>query len=74
MAAIGIESDYMLSEDEILASRGGIPRADLSLHTTGNKIIPHIDTRTFFMSLYNQIEVCIHCISVMLLHISTERK
>lgn len=71
--AFGTESDWMLSEDEILASRAGIPRADLSLHTTQNKIIPHIDTRTFFMSLYNQIEVSIRCIWCRLLHVLTER-
>ncbi|GLE09520.1 hypothetical protein PINS_up021248 [Pythium insidiosum] len=47
---------WFLSEDEITAARGGVPRRELSVYTSGNDVSTFSSTDGFFSSLYDDIE------------------
>ncbi|KAF4314977.1 hypothetical protein G195_011301, partial [Phytophthora kernoviae 00238/432] len=46
-------TDWFLTEQEILDSRGGIPRDGLETYTTGNDVTSFTVTKDFFESVYN---------------------
>ncbi|KAJ0400956.1 hypothetical protein ATCC90586_007617 [Pythium insidiosum] len=47
---------WFLSESELTSSRGGVPRQDLSVFTSGNDVSPLPTTDTYFASLYRDLE------------------
>lgn len=49
-------SDWFLTEEELIASRGGVPRSDLQLWTDGNDVSLFPSTDRFFASVYEDIE------------------
>ncbi|RLN55738.1 hypothetical protein BBJ29_010090 [Phytophthora kernoviae] len=46
-------TDWFLTEQEILDSRGGIPRDGLETYTTGNNVTTFTVTKDFFESVYD---------------------
>ncbi|KAG7382466.1 hypothetical protein PHYBOEH_010471 [Phytophthora boehmeriae] len=46
-------TDWFLTEEEILESRGGIPRDGLQTYTTGNDVTAFTVTKDFFESVYD---------------------
>ncbi|KAG7380798.1 hypothetical protein PHYBOEH_011328 [Phytophthora boehmeriae] len=46
-------TDWFLTEQEILDSRGGIPRDGLETYTTGNNVTTFTVTKDFFKSVYD---------------------
>ncbi|KAE9291327.1 hypothetical protein PF008_g25358 [Phytophthora fragariae] len=47
-------TDWFLTEQEITASRGGIPRSDISTYTRGNSVVTFTVTKEYFDSAYNE--------------------
>ncbi|GLE05317.1 hypothetical protein PINS_up014330 [Pythium insidiosum] len=47
---------WFLTEAELTASRGGVPRRDLSVFTSGNDVSPLPTTDTYFASLFQDFE------------------
>ncbi|KAL7998497.1 putative phospholipase D family [Plasmopara halstedii] len=47
--------EWFLTEDEITDSRGGVPRKDLSVYTTGNKVTPFTASREFYDAVYDDL-------------------
>ncbi|EGZ20009.1 hypothetical protein PHYSODRAFT_488945 [Phytophthora sojae] len=48
-------TDWFLTEKEITASRGGVPRSDLSTFTRGNSVVTFTVTKEFFDSAYKDL-------------------
>uniref|UniRef100_A0AAV1U1K9 phospholipase D n=1 Tax=Peronospora matthiolae TaxID=2874970 RepID=A0AAV1U1K9_9STRA len=48
-------NSWFLTKEEITVSRGGIPRDDLSVYTTGNKISSYTVTNEFFNAVYDDL-------------------
>ncbi|EEY57017.1 phospholipase D, Pi-sPLD-like-9 [Phytophthora infestans T30-4] len=48
-------TDWLLTESEITASRGGSPRSDLSTFTTGNDVKTYTVTKEFFDAAFNDL-------------------
>ncbi|KAG6948956.1 hypothetical protein JG688_00014846 [Phytophthora aleatoria] len=48
-------TDWFLTEQEITDSRGGIPRTDLAVYTTGNAVTSFTVTKEFFDSVYDDL-------------------
>ncbi|KAE9318277.1 hypothetical protein PF008_g18541 [Phytophthora fragariae] len=46
---------WFLTEQEITASRGGIPRSDMSTYTRGNSVVTFTVTKEFFDSAYKDL-------------------
>ncbi|ETI36920.1 hypothetical protein F443_17025 [Phytophthora nicotianae P1569] len=47
--------DWFLTEKEITASRGGIPRTDMSVYTTGNKVTSYTVANEFYDAVYEDL-------------------
>ncbi|ETP29784.1 hypothetical protein F442_21108 [Phytophthora nicotianae P10297] len=47
--------DWFLTKQEITASRGGVPRSDMAVYTTGNKVTSYTVTNEFFNAVYNDL-------------------
>ncbi|EGZ25743.1 phospholipase D-like protein [Phytophthora sojae] len=47
--------DWFLSKQEITASRGGVPRTDLSVYTTGNKVTSYTASNEFYSAVYDDL-------------------
>ncbi|TMW67200.1 hypothetical protein Poli38472_012316 [Pythium oligandrum] len=47
---------WFLTEDEITQSRGGVPRSDMQVYSTGNKVHVFPAADTLFLSVYDDIE------------------
>ncbi|GLE05767.1 hypothetical protein PINS_up014815 [Pythium insidiosum] len=47
---------WFLTEAELTASRGGVPRQNVSVYTSGNEIETFVATNEYFSSLYQDIE------------------
>ncbi|ETN13270.1 hypothetical protein PPTG_08150 [Phytophthora nicotianae INRA-310] len=48
-------TDWFLTEQEITDSRGGIPRTDLAVYTTGNAVTSFTVTKEFYDSVYDDL-------------------
>ncbi|KAG2829313.1 hypothetical protein PC116_g13968, partial [Phytophthora cactorum] len=48
-------TDWFLTEQEITDSRGGIPRTDLAVYTTGNAVTSFTATKEFYDSVYDDL-------------------
>ncbi|KAG1710743.1 hypothetical protein DVH05_013468 [Phytophthora capsici] len=48
-------TDWFLTEQEITDSRGGIPRSDLAVYTTGNAVTSFTVTNEFYDSVYEDL-------------------
>ncbi|OWZ14611.1 PhosphoLipase D [Phytophthora megakarya] len=48
-------TDWFLTEQEITASRGGIPRTDLAVYTTGNSVTSFTVTKEFYDAVYDDL-------------------
>ncbi|KAL4161499.1 hypothetical protein PRNP1_002053 [Phytophthora ramorum] len=46
-------TDWFLTEQDITDSRGGVPRSDLSVYTTGNAVTPLTVTNEFYDATYD---------------------
>ncbi|KAL4161477.1 hypothetical protein PRNP1_002031 [Phytophthora ramorum] len=46
---------WFLTEQEITKSRGGVPRTDLSVYTTGNAVTSYTATNEFYNAVYDDI-------------------
>ncbi|GMF20835.1 unnamed protein product [Phytophthora lilii] len=46
---------WFLTEEEITESRGGIPRKDLSVYTTGNKVTSYTVANEFYNAVYDDL-------------------
>ncbi|GMF55060.1 unnamed protein product [Phytophthora fragariaefolia] len=46
-------TDWFLTEEEITDSRGGVPREDLAVYTTGNQVTSLIATNEFYDATYD---------------------
>ncbi|KAL4110418.1 hypothetical protein PRIC1_002109 [Phytophthora ramorum] len=46
---------WFLTEQEITRSRGGVPRTDLSVYTTGNAVTSYTATNEFYNAVYDDI-------------------
>ncbi|KAE8878665.1 hypothetical protein PF005_g28129 [Phytophthora fragariae] len=46
---------WFLTEHEITESRGGIPRSDMSVYTTGNKVTAYTVTNEFYNAVYDDL-------------------
>ncbi|TMW67203.1 hypothetical protein Poli38472_012319 [Pythium oligandrum] len=49
-------SEWFLTEEELTKSRRGVPRSDLQVFTTGNKVDVFPAGDTFFASVYQDVE------------------
>ncbi|GMF65868.1 unnamed protein product [Phytophthora lilii] len=47
--------DWFLTEQEITDSRGGVPREDLSVYTTGNKVTSFTASNQFYDAVYDDL-------------------
>ncbi|KAG6963854.1 hypothetical protein JG688_00007956 [Phytophthora aleatoria] len=47
--------DWFLTEEEITESRGGIPRSDMSVYTTGNKVTSYTVANEFYDAVYEDL-------------------
>ncbi|GMF20838.1 unnamed protein product [Phytophthora lilii] len=47
--------DWFLTEQEITDSRGGVPRKDLSVYTTGNKVTSYTASNQFYDAVYDDL-------------------
>ncbi|POM75088.1 PhosphoLipase D-like protein, partial [Phytophthora palmivora] len=47
--------DWFLTEEEITASRGGIPRDGMAVYTTGNKVTTYTVANEFFNAVYDDL-------------------
>ncbi|KAG6957481.1 hypothetical protein JG687_00009972 [Phytophthora cactorum] len=47
--------EWFLSEEEITDSRGGIPRDDMAVYTTGNKVASYTVADEFFNAVYDDL-------------------
>uniref|UniRef100_M4C333 phospholipase D n=1 Tax=Hyaloperonospora arabidopsidis (strain Emoy2) TaxID=559515 RepID=M4C333_HYAAE len=50
-----VAADWFLTEEEITASRGGVPRLNMVTYSTGNNVKTFTVTKEFFDSLYNDL-------------------
>lgn len=58
-AEIETSPSFFLTEDEVLSSRRGDVRWNISLSTQGNRVEPLIDGVNFYTALYHEFEqVC----------------
>ncbi|ETI30420.1 hypothetical protein L914_03965, partial [Phytophthora nicotianae] len=48
-------TDWFLTEQEITDSRGGVPRSDLAVYTTGNAVKSFTATKEFYDAVYNDL-------------------
>ncbi|CAI5718271.1 unnamed protein product [Peronospora destructor] len=48
--------DWFLTEEEITASRGGIPRNGLETYTSGNKVTVYAATNEFYSAINNELQ------------------
>ncbi|KUF86930.1 Phospholipase D [Phytophthora nicotianae] len=48
-------TDWFLTEQEITDSRGGVPRNDLSVYTTGNAVKAFTITKEYFDAVYDDL-------------------
>uniref|UniRef100_M4BLJ9 phospholipase D n=1 Tax=Hyaloperonospora arabidopsidis (strain Emoy2) TaxID=559515 RepID=M4BLJ9_HYAAE len=48
-------TDWLLTEQEITVSRGGVPRSDMATYSTGNDVKTFTVTKEFFDSLYDDL-------------------
>ncbi|KAG3144902.1 hypothetical protein PI126_g13956 [Phytophthora idaei] len=48
-------TDWFLTEQKITDSRGGIPRTDLAVYTTGNAVTSFTATKEFYDSVYDDL-------------------
>ncbi|KAG7376793.1 hypothetical protein PHYPSEUDO_012735 [Phytophthora pseudosyringae] len=48
-------TDWFLTKQEIIDSRGGIPRSDLAVYTTGNAVTSFTVTKEFYDSVYEDL-------------------
>ncbi|CAI5743363.1 unnamed protein product [Hyaloperonospora brassicae] len=46
---------WFLTKNEITASRGGIPRDDMAVFTTGNKVTSYTASNEFFSAVYDEL-------------------
>ncbi|KAH7492436.1 Phospholipase D A [Phytophthora ramorum] len=46
---------WFLTEQEITRSRGGVPRTDLSVYTTGNAVTSYTATNEFYNAVYDDL-------------------
>ncbi|GMF39748.1 unnamed protein product [Phytophthora fragariaefolia] len=46
---------WFLTEQEITESRGGVPRSDMSVYTTGNKVATYTVTNEFYNAVYDDL-------------------
>ncbi|KAG7376933.1 hypothetical protein PHYPSEUDO_012395 [Phytophthora pseudosyringae] len=46
---------WFLTEQELTASRGGVPRTDLSVYTTGNKVTSYTVSNEYFDAVYDDL-------------------
>ncbi|KAF1317561.1 Phospholipase d gamma 2, partial [Globisporangium splendens] len=49
-------TDWFLSKDEITKSRGGVPRDDLSVFSSGNQVTAFAASSEYFQSVFDDIE------------------
>lgn len=47
--------DWFLTEQEITDSRGGVPRSDMAVYTTGNKVTSYTASNEFFNAVYDDL-------------------
>ncbi|KAE9339601.1 hypothetical protein PF008_g11488 [Phytophthora fragariae] len=47
--------DWFLNEKEITESRGGVPRTDMAVYTTGNKITTYTVSNEYFNAVYDDL-------------------
>lgn len=47
--------DWFLTEEEITASRGDVPRADMAVYTTGNKVTTYTVSNEYFNAVYDDL-------------------
>ncbi|GMF19150.1 unnamed protein product [Phytophthora lilii] len=47
--------DWFLTEQEITDSRGGVPRSDLAVYTTGNAVTTYTVTKEFYDAVYEDL-------------------
>ncbi|GMF55059.1 unnamed protein product [Phytophthora fragariaefolia] len=47
--------DWFLTEQEITVSRGGVPRTDMAVYTTGNKVTSYTVPNEYFNAVYEDL-------------------
>lgn len=47
--------DWFLTKQEITDSRGGVPRSDMAVYTTGNKVTSYTAANEFFNAVYSDL-------------------
>ncbi|ETL83809.1 hypothetical protein L917_16309 [Phytophthora nicotianae] len=47
--------DWFLTEQEITDSRGGVPRSDMAVYTTGNNVTSYTATNEFYNAVYDDL-------------------
>ncbi|KAJ8576820.1 hypothetical protein ON010_g2390 [Phytophthora cinnamomi] len=47
--------DWFLSEQEITDSRGGVPRTDMAVYTTGNQVTSYTVSNEYFNAVYDDL-------------------
>uniref|UniRef100_H3H5M0 phospholipase D n=1 Tax=Phytophthora ramorum TaxID=164328 RepID=H3H5M0_PHYRM len=57
---------WFLTEQEITSSRGGVPRTDLSVYTTGNAVTSYTATNEFYNAIYDDLSTTKEADRVML--------
>ncbi|KAG2966391.1 hypothetical protein PC121_g24354, partial [Phytophthora cactorum] len=58
--------DWFLTEQEITDSRGGVPRRDMAVYTTGNKVTSYTATNEFYNAVYDDLSKTMEGDRVML--------
>ncbi|KAL4116173.1 hypothetical protein PRIC2_013171 [Phytophthora ramorum] len=48
-------TDWFLTEQDITNSRGGVPRSDMAVYTTGNAVTAYTVTKEFYDAVYDDL-------------------